>query len=347
LGAPDDTFWYATGRSALFQALRALSLEAGSAVLMPAYVAAGVIDPVRALGLGVRFYETGRDLIADPESIRTSIRKDGSIRVLIVIHPMGRPQPVASIRAVCGERGIVFIEDCAQALFCSDDKGRPLGSCGDIALFSLTKHIGFAEGAAIVFHDRNLPRPERARARPWRTKMATFWYRAHLSLDFRMHRTSNTALAGRLLALSGVCYDAYYRIASRDFRALRMARSTWRRIGRLRCEEVALRRRSNLSQLYRTVRPSAFEWVFPDDMPGWMPMAVPAMAARGGRSALVAKAMQRGVFLASLCDRWDFLPDARNFPNERDYLARHFLVPVNEHLDSSQMAELTDVLNEL
>ena len=347
IGSDHRTFWYATGRCALFQALRVLSFNAGASVLMPAYVPAGVIDPVRALGHEVRFYETGRDLLIAPQSIQDQLKLDRSIRAMVVIHPMGRPQPIAALRAVCQEHNVLIIEDCAQALFCRDEAGKPLGQGGDISLFSLTKTVGVPEGAAAVIVNAALATPAIATVREWSTRMAILWYRAHLRCNLAFHRTSKLSTAMRLQAMSGHCYDRYYRTISRDFRPLRLSRRSARLLRRLRCDEVIQRRRENVSFLYRTVRTSSLEWVFPHDAPGWVPMALPALVTRGARETFVRRALEDGVLLPSLCDRWDFLPNDVGFHHEREYLARHLLVPVNEHIGPEQIAHVAEVLNRL
>src|ERR1039458_8524844 len=122
------TRWYATGRAALFQALRPLAEQSPGTALIPAYIAGGVIDPLRALGFTIRFYCTGVDLLCDLDQLGGMVESDPQVRVVVILHPMGRIQDLASLPETCRSHGAVLIEDCAQALFCVDEQGRPAGS---------------------------------------------------------------------------------------------------------------------------------------------------------------------------------------------------------------------------
>jgi hypothetical protein len=340
-------FWYATGRAALFQALQALDLGGRAKVLLPAYIAAGVIEPIRALGLQVLFYETGPDLLITPKNVQLLIRGGGRIRAWVVIHPMGRSQPLDAIRVICRKEGILLIEDCAQAIGCSDRDGRALGTTGDIVLYSFTKYVGFAEGAAVVLRNPALPAPGSKRVRPREMQAAVRWYRKHLLMNRAAHRAADVARATRLLAASGRFYDRYYKLIAADFRPLRLEPTTERLIREFRWPELAQRRRENVTRLYRESRLNSLEWVFPKDAPGWVPFAVPARVTSGDRKGLVARALKQGVFLASLCGLWNFFPPGAGFENEKEYFANHVLVPINEHLSEEEMRHLIEVLGRL
>jgi dTDP-4-amino-4,6-dideoxygalactose transaminase len=58
-------------------------------------------------------------------------RADGALRAVVLVHPYGLAAPVEPFR----NRGLLVIEDCAQALG-TVDRGRPVGSRGDAAVFS-------------------------------------------------------------------------------------------------------------------------------------------------------------------------------------------------------------------
>src|SRR5207249_11358801 len=61
---------------------------------------------------------------------------------------------VDRILAVAGKHSLKVLEDCAQSVGASY-KGRPLGSMGDIGIYSLqiNKSISAGEGGAVVMND--------------------------------------------------------------------------------------------------------------------------------------------------------------------------------------------------
>ncbi len=71
-------------------------------------------------------------------------------RAIVVIHEFGYPHPqLEALLGVAAERCIPLIEDCAHSLDSTYD-GRPLGSFGDYAVFSLSKVLPVEVGGVLV-----------------------------------------------------------------------------------------------------------------------------------------------------------------------------------------------------
>ncbi len=138
--------FHAKARDAIWQTVRALAPEPGENVLLPSYNCGAEVDAVLKAAAGVRFYRVDRETCVDLQHLRESI--DGGTRAVIVTHYFGFPQPeLQAIVELCRARGLLLIEDCAHALY-SSPGGRPLGTYGDIAVFSLWKTLPIPDGAA-------------------------------------------------------------------------------------------------------------------------------------------------------------------------------------------------------
>ncbi|MFJ8862061.1 DegT/DnrJ/EryC1/StrS family aminotransferase [Streptomyces sp. NPDC102451] len=75
----------------------------------------------------------------------------------------GNPDPARRLRERCDRLGVPLIEDAAHAIGSVTD-GRPVGSFGDAAVFSLSKHVGAKAGGFLAVADPALRAPlERAR----------------------------------------------------------------------------------------------------------------------------------------------------------------------------------------
>ncbi len=338
--------WYKTGRSALHQALKHVGIGSASTVLMPAYIAAGVIDPVKALGSTVRFYATGKDLLIDESVLIQELDKPPYPQALFVLHPMGRTQSIQRIAAECQKRKIYLIEDCAQGLFSRTPQGQPLGMLGDAALFSFPKALGVEEGALLVCHHplfKTLPEPPTSS-----TLSARFWYRKHLQANRHLHLSTHTWSDSLWLSLSGFFHERYYAKIQNDFTPRALAFDTKSQLNCIDADSFAQARRRNVSYLYTHLQTSKLEWVYPHDATGWVPMAVPAFVTEQ-RHILQTRAMHRGLFLATLIQRWDHIPagpDA-SYKNEKYYIDHHVLLPIHEHLSLRDMEHMTQVLNGL
>jgi len=156
----------------------AVAVSSGTAALHLCLVAAGVTGPehrvvvpdwtfvasvnaVRHAGATPVFVDiTEESWTLDPNALEVVLsRPDHGVRAVIAVHTLGHPADMDALRAVCAGQGIVLIEDAAGALG-SLYKGRPAGSIGDMAAFSLNGNkIITAGGGGIIV----TPNAEQAR----------------------------------------------------------------------------------------------------------------------------------------------------------------------------------------
>lgn len=135
---------HARARHALWHGVKAVGLEEGDVVLVPAYHHGSEIEALVRAGLGCRFYG-GRELEPVGEELERLLGP--RVRALYLIHYLGYPQDGASWRRWCDERGLLLIEDAAQSWLASAD-GAPAGSHGQLAVYCLYKSFGLPDGAA-------------------------------------------------------------------------------------------------------------------------------------------------------------------------------------------------------
>jgi len=145
LGAP-DCMLLRKARQALFFGIQGLGLQPGDEVLLPAYHHGSEVEAFRRTGLSCRFYDVGPTLRPDLAALDELVGP--RTRALYLIHYLGFPQDAPWWSRWCRERGLLLIEDVAQGWLASIE-GRPLGSFGDMAIFSFYKAIGVPEGGAL------------------------------------------------------------------------------------------------------------------------------------------------------------------------------------------------------
>jgi dTDP-4-amino-4,6-dideoxygalactose transaminase len=146
LAAP-DCLLLRKARQALFFGIQGLGLQPGDEVLLPAYHHGSEVEAFHRTGVSCRFYDVGPTLRPEPAALEGLVGP--RTRVLYLIHYLGFPQDVPWWRRWCRERELLLIEDVAQSWLASID-GRPLGSFGDMAIFSFYKAVGVPEGGALV-----------------------------------------------------------------------------------------------------------------------------------------------------------------------------------------------------
>ncbi|MCU1350206.1 MAG: Perosamine synthase [Acidobacteria bacterium] len=116
-------------------------------VWMPSFHCGMEVRAAVDAGFTPRFYRVGADLTIDEDHLIAGLREHPG--PVLVIHYFGFPQPgIVRIAALCRAQGVPLVEDCSHAFLASHD-GRPLGTFGDAATFSLYKSLGTVDGGAL------------------------------------------------------------------------------------------------------------------------------------------------------------------------------------------------------
>ena len=163
-----------SGTAALKIALRAMGLEPGDEVIVPAYTFLATATSALDLGLRVVYADIDPETYTiDPESARRLVGE--KTRAIIPVHIAGRPADMDAIMELAEERSLLVLEDAAQA-HGAEWRGRRVGAIGDAGIFSFyqSKNITCGEGGAVTTNNdeiaekvwslRNVGRPRRG---PW------------------------------------------------------------------------------------------------------------------------------------------------------------------------------------
>ncbi|HPP53839.1 MAG TPA: DegT/DnrJ/EryC1/StrS family aminotransferase, partial [Thermoguttaceae bacterium] len=142
-----------SGTAALHIAVAAAGVGPGDEV-----ITSSITDPGTVIGIlyqqGVPvFAELGRSTYnLDPEDVKRRITP--KTKAIIAVHLAGNPCDLDALRKIADEHKLVLIEDCAQA-WGAKSRGRPIGTVGHIACFSLqnSKHITCGDGGVVASSD--------------------------------------------------------------------------------------------------------------------------------------------------------------------------------------------------
>ncbi len=144
-------FLVSSGTAALTLTLAALrSLSPRTEVVIPAYTCFSV--PAAVMKAGLRPVPCDIDPSTfDFEPALLEQALSGNTLCVIAHHLFGIPSDVDRTRALCEARGVLVVEDAAQAMG-AESKGRKLGTLGDVGVFSLGrgKNITCGSGGIIV-----------------------------------------------------------------------------------------------------------------------------------------------------------------------------------------------------
>jgi hypothetical protein len=162
-----------SGRLALYLALRAW-LSAGDRILMSPVNDDVILFVVLAAGLRpVMAPVSAADGNLDPAAVPDATWS--SLGGVLTTNLYGLPDRAEELAERCRRLGIPLIEDAAHAIQ-TEVGGRPIGTFGAAAAFSLSKHAAAGGGGALAFADpRSRPRLEALRDRLLRRRR---WRRA-------------------------------------------------------------------------------------------------------------------------------------------------------------------------
>jgi dTDP-4-amino-4,6-dideoxygalactose transaminase len=144
-----------SGSGALFISLKALGIEPGDEVIVPAYTfIASFSSIIYTRGVPV-LAEIDESLTIDPDDIEPRITK--KTKAIMPVHMLGNACAMDAVMAVADKHGLPVLEDVCQANGGSY-RGRRLGSIGKMGTFSLNvfKTVTAGDGGALITDDSAL-----------------------------------------------------------------------------------------------------------------------------------------------------------------------------------------------
>ena len=149
-GASGRCIAVSNGTTALHLCLLTLDLRPEDEVVITGWGFAAAANMVRMIGARPVFCDVDAESwVATAETIEPLI--GARTKAVVVIHNYGVLSPLAPIQRLLQERGIILIEDCAEALFSRYDGGMA-GCFGDLSTWSFqsTKTISCGEGGMVL-----------------------------------------------------------------------------------------------------------------------------------------------------------------------------------------------------
>jgi 8-amino-3,8-dideoxy-alpha-D-manno-octulosonate transaminase len=141
-----------SGTTALQTAMAALEIGPGDEVILPAWTWHSCFNSIVLAGGLPVIAEIDESFNIDPSDIERKITPQ--TKAIMAVHLQGNPCDLERVLAIARSHRLRVLEDCAQSVGGSY-KGKPLGSHGDIGIYSLqlNKTITAGEGGAVVTSD--------------------------------------------------------------------------------------------------------------------------------------------------------------------------------------------------
>jgi len=141
----------ASGTDALQLALKAVGLGPGDEIITTPFTFIATAEAIAFVGATPVFVDIDpKTFNIDVEQVEQAVTD--KTRAILPVHLFGQPADLAPIKALCDEKGLLLIEDCAQSCGAVYG-GKMTGTWGDMGCYSFfpSKNLGcFGDGGLIV-----------------------------------------------------------------------------------------------------------------------------------------------------------------------------------------------------
>lgn len=145
-----------SGTTGLYASLRALNIEPGDEIIVPAYTFVATASVVLETGGVPIFADIDPETYnISPESVRELVTP--KTKGIIPVHLGGNPADMTALKEIADKKGLFILEDSAQA-WGAEWEGRKVGTIGNCGVFSFqsSKNITSGEGGVILTNDEKL-----------------------------------------------------------------------------------------------------------------------------------------------------------------------------------------------
>lgn len=196
-----------SGTASLHLAYLLAGIKPGDEVVAPLFTCSATNTPLLQIGARIKFCDVA------PDSLNVGLGQIyGAItektKAVVLVHYGGAPvRHTAAIQALCKQRGIVLIEDCAQAIGAiakglgASAPAIPCGTAGDFGCFSFqaVKHVTTGDGGMLVVRDPEIV--ETAKRLRWfgidrAAKLENRWANDITELGYKYQMTDIAASMG-------------------------------------------------------------------------------------------------------------------------------------------------------
>lgn len=339
---------YYFGRNAVWHGMKQIGLPDRRRILVPSYHHGVEIEAILQAGYQVDFYRIDLRLQIDLEDLEKKITPETGM--IYLIYYLGFPHPVEEIIRLCKTRGLFLVEDCALSLF-SEIDGKPMGSFGDVGIFSFHKTLPLPNGGGLVVNRTEGPLPPRRIGPPLVSTLSHLtggimnrFKMSHPTAGAFLHSVSRE-FASTLLKIGKVHRTSVANMefdpAKVDWGMSALSKAILRTID---SAEVVSRRRENFDYLLKQLD-CRERFLFDALAPGVCPLFFPLLVEE--KEHLCRKLMARGI---ETVDFWGIPHPSvpKGTYGEVEYIrARLLELPIHQGLHRGHLDYLIETLKEM
>lgn len=321
------SFFYPFLRQGLFTFFKN---KAYRTVLLPSYVAEGIIDPFKKLDYTIRFYDVDEKGAIDKHIF------DEAADVFVYIHYFGiyHKTNIQTIQANIKPQTL-FVEDFAHTVYSEN-----LILTGDICTFSFTKMIGITEGSCILFNKIN--NTESCVFKDNRRITNRLRLILYLKLVIATY-FKNRKLSALLNKVLGVCgFSDYYSLLMKTYTSNypSLPVKLKRKLKHTDFGKITGIRQKYAKMYYEKLNPGL---LYDFSQEAYLQQALFAFPVKvTNRSFFIEQLNKMSVLPLTLTSNWWFNDEGNKY-----FYDTHLLLPVNQNLSEQEILKVIECVNSI
>lgn len=329
----NDYFFTESVRGGLEAIIEKLWPNKNVTIMLPVFVAEGVISPFQKAGASVVFYKLYKNLSPDIQDIKNKLILNPNVNCILVIHYFGFPQELCQVRDICNKHQCILLEDCVHALFSKDSQGNYLGYQGDISFFSFPKTLPVPDGG-IFFINNSEIKPLFENIHYHKSRTGFFMVKVHLfylllkNLEVKL----NYSVCYRMINFfSKAIYFTYYLLLKKSRKPQKISAITLKILKNIDYQHLITQRKNHTREIYQALKPIEHQLFNQVNNPNFMLTGVPVISK--DCDILVSELRKNGIECLSYRKSWFYIPENKQseYMNENYFFQYHFLLPVHEN----------------
>lgn len=344
---PNASFFYSGSvRSGLLDVIDSLKILRGNIVLMPSFIAQGLVLPFQRRGIEIQYYHITEELAPDIFDVTKLIKQfSNKIKAIVLVHYFGIFQKkVYELKEICNHNNIILMEDCVHGLFSMNDKTEPIGSIGDISFFSLPKALPVPDGAIFFVNNESIS-INLSYQRSLYQQLSVLFQFVYLLLKRAEIKIQSLYLSTPINFISKILYYTYYyflckvksntKISSVTLRILKnidYSKLIQQKILIYNFYEANLKISTSYAAISRKDNLSAVTSGYPIIL--------------DVQSDAFSKFMKKkGIEVLTYTKSWDYIPSVGEYKNEKFFLMHHVLLPINYEFTKQALDYIVTTVN--
>jgi len=336
--------WVNSVRSGLLGLIEILGLKEGDNVLVPPFLPHGIFLPLKKKKLSILYYNLDKYLRPQEDSVKNLINRK-TIKLIFIIHYFGVFRDYHLISKYSKEKNIIVLEDCAHTLYLNYQHSK-FGKLSDVTFFSLNKILSVPEGGLFISNNNNIDLNNLKTKRNVLSKIS--FYMSYLNLQCFTYYifVKNYPLKVMSLLFSKIFYYFYYFTLCSNNSCSPISIKSLELIKTLNYEKIFLKRLKIKNIFINEFSDYLTDNVSTDDY-------ITGIAFYYDNGNQISNKLNKsGIKTLRYKKLWWFVPkkEIKNYDFEKKFYDNHFLIPVNENLNTGDVKKiirtLKKVLNE-